>query len=60
VLEHSADAIVSRTLSGNIASWNPAAERIFGYTSEQIVGRSGRSLIPDDCGGEVNTSWLRY
>jgi PAS domain S-box-containing protein len=55
VLEHSADAIVSRTLSGNIASWNPAAERMFGYAGEEIVGKSGRSLIPDDRGDEVNT-----
>jgi PAS domain S-box-containing protein len=55
VLEHSADAIISRTLSGNIASWNPAAERMFGYTSQEILGKSGRSLIPDGRTDEVNT-----
>jgi PAS domain S-box-containing protein len=55
VLEHSADAIISRTLSGNIASWNPAAERMFGYTSQEILGKSGRSLMPDGRTDEVNT-----
>ena len=59
LLEHSADAIVSETLSGNIASWNPGAVRLFGYASEEIVGKSGRSLIPDDRTDEVNTILAR-
>jgi len=59
LLEHSADAMVSETLSGNIASWNPGAARLYGYASEEIVGKSGRCLIPDDRTDEVNTILAR-
>jgi PAS domain S-box-containing protein len=46
IVEHSNDAIFSRTLEGVITTWNAAAERIFGFKAEEIVGRSSRPLLP--------------
>jgi PAS domain S-box-containing protein len=53
VVEHSEEAIITSTLDGVITSWNPAAERLFGYTSEEIVGKSGRGLSPRDRTTEI-------
>ena len=46
IVEHSNDAIFSRTFAGIIKTWNAAAERIFGFTAGEIVGRSSRILLP--------------
>jgi PAS domain S-box-containing protein len=48
IVESSDDAIISKSLDGIIQSWNTAAERLFGFTSEQAVGRHISLIIPAD------------
>ncbi len=42
------DAIIAKTLDGRITAWNSAAERMFGYSAAEIIGRSGNVLFPTD------------
>jgi PAS domain S-box-containing protein len=48
IVASSDDIIVSKTLDGVITSWNPAAERIFGWTAAEAVGRHITLIIPED------------
>lgn len=53
VVESSEDAIVSKDLKGLITSWNKGAERIFGYTAEEMAGRPISILAPPDRADEM-------
>ncbi len=52
LVESSDDAIIAKDVNGTILAWNPAAERMFGYTAAEAVGRSIRIIIPHDRQGE--------
>ena len=45
IVEHSEDAIYSQDHAGRVTSWNPAAERMFGYSADEAMGRPLRRLI---------------
>ena len=55
VIEFSADAIVRARLDGSITSWNLAAERPYGYSSQEMVGKSAAMLSPSDRTGEISS-----
>lgn len=48
IIENSDDVILSKTLDGVITSWNPAAERMFGYSAREAIGQSITIIIPQD------------
>ncbi len=48
IVEHSDDAIISKTIDGTIITWNAGAERMFGYTAEEMTGQSITRLFPQD------------
>ena len=48
IVEFSDDAIIAKTLDGVISEWNPAAERLFGYTQYEAIGQPITMIIPPD------------
>ncbi len=58
-VESSNDAIVTRSLDGIITGWNPAAERLFGYSAEEAVGKNMNLIVPRDRKPEVQDALHR-
>jgi PAS domain S-box-containing protein len=54
IIESSAHAILSKDLDGTIRTWNQGAERLYGYSPDEAVGRSVEMLVPADRAGEWN------
>lgn len=48
IVESSEDAIISKTLEGVITSWNPGAEKIFGYRAAEVIGKPMLLIIPPE------------
>lgn len=48
IVESSDDAIISKTLDGTVISWNKGAEKIFGYTADEMVGQPMIKIFPPD------------
>lgn len=48
IIEGSDDAIIGKDLKGIVSSWNPGAERVFGHTAEEMIGKSITILLPPD------------
>jgi PAS domain S-box-containing protein len=53
IVESCEDAIIGKTLDGNITTWNAGAEAIYGYTADEVLGRSITLLNPPDRPNEV-------
>lgn len=53
IVGSSNDAIIGKTLDGTITSWNAAAERMYGYAADEVIGRSISLLVPEDCLDEL-------
>jgi len=53
IVEHSVEAIVGIDREGMVTDWNSAAQRLYGYTAREIVGRNISLLEPPDSGGEI-------
>jgi PAS domain S-box-containing protein len=52
-VEHSDDGIISKTLDGIITTWNAGAQRLYGYTAQEMIGRSVSLLVPADMPDEM-------
>ncbi len=58
-VQSSNDAIITKSLDGNITGWNPGAERLFGYPAEEAIGRHVGVIVPPERSDEVQQSLAR-
>jgi PAS domain S-box-containing protein len=53
IVEHSEDAVIGKSMAGIITSWNAAAERLYGFTPQEAIGRPISIIVPPDHGEEL-------
>ncbi len=53
IIDNSEDAIIGKDLNGNILSWNKGAEKIYGYTTEEIMGKHITKIVPPEKAQEI-------
>ena len=58
-VDSSEDAIITKTLDGTIQTWNPGAERLFGYSADEVIGKSIQIIYPPDRLNEFETILAR-
>jgi len=54
-VESSNDAIITKTLDGTITAWNRAAEKLFGYSATEAVGKHVEIIVPPERRAELNS-----
>ena len=59
IVENSNDAIIGRDLERTLTSWNPAAERMFGWTAAEAIGQKSRILLPPDIADNMTAHRLQ-
>jgi len=53
IVRSTGNAIISKTLDGTITTWNPAAERMYGYDAEEAIGKNINMLVPDEAKADL-------
>lgn len=59
IINNSDDAIISKTIDGSFTSWNPGAEKLFGYKAEEILGKNESVIMPTSSTSEYEQIWER-